>query len=159
RRREGRTRARREGEDPGACRPPRYRRPRTRLGHMDAIVVEDLRKTYGDVNALNGVSFKVGEGEVFGLLGPNGAGKTRTVKALGALAKRDPGRAEVVMQDVVKDPTGVRRTIGYVPQGSGVDRDATGRENLMLQGRIQRMSGAALKSRVNDLLRLVGIED
>jgi len=126
---------------------------------MDAIVVEDLRKSYGDVQALDGISFTVGEGEVFGLLGPNGAGKTTTVKVLATLTKPDSGRAEVVMQDVVKDPNGVRRTIGYVPQGSGVDRDATGRENLMLQGRIQRMHGAQLKSRVNELLRLVGIEE
>ena len=126
---------------------------------MDAIIVEDLRKAYGDVQALDGISFTVGEGEVFGLLGPNGAGKTTTVKVLATLTKPDSGRAEVVMQDVVKDPNGVRRSIGYVPQGSGVDRDATGRENLMLQGRIQRMHGTALKSRVNELLRLVGIED
>ena len=112
---------------------------------MDAIVVEDLRKHYGDVQALNGVSFKVAEGEVFGLLGPNGAGKTTTVKVLSTLTKPDSGRAEVVMQDVVKDPNGVRRSIGYVPQTSGVDRDATGRENLTLQGRIQRMRGAQLE--------------
>lgn len=126
---------------------------------MDAIVVEELRKHYGDVQALNGVSFKVAEGEVFGLLGPNGAGKTTTVKVLSTLTKPDSGRAEVVMQDVVKDPNGVRRSIGYVPQSSGVDRDATGRENLTLQGRIQGMKGAELKSRVNELLDLVGIED
>jgi ABC-2 type transport system ATP-binding protein len=126
---------------------------------VDAIVVEDLRKHYGDVQALNGVSFKVAEGEVFGLLGPNGAGKTTTVKVLSTLTKPDSGRAEVVLQDVVKDPNGVRRTIGYVPQSSGVDRDATGRENLTLQGRIQRMHGAQLKARVDELLALVGIED
>jgi ABC-2 type transport system ATP-binding protein len=126
---------------------------------MDAIVVEDLRKRYGDVQALNGVSFKVSEGEVFALLGPNGAGKTTTVKVLATLTKPDSGRAEVVMQDVVKNPNGVRRTIGYVPQGSGVDRDATGRENLTLQGRIQGMRGPELKQRVNELLELVGIED
>jgi len=126
---------------------------------MDAIVVQDLRKHYGDVQALNGVSFKVAEGEVFGLLGPNGAGKTTTVKVLSTLTKPDSGRAEVVMQDVVKNADGVRRSIGYVPQSSGVDRDATGRENLTLQGRIQRMHGAVLKQRVDELLELVGIED
>jgi ABC-2 type transport system ATP-binding protein len=126
---------------------------------MDAIVVEDLRKRYGDVQALNGVSFRVAEGEVFALLGPNGAGKTTTVKVLSTLTKPDSGRAEVVMQDVVKDPNGVRRSIGYVPQSSGVDRDATGRENLTLQGRIQRMHGTALTARVDELLALVGIED
>jgi ABC-2 type transport system ATP-binding protein len=126
---------------------------------MDAIVVEELRKHYGDVQALDGVSFTVAEGEVFGLLGPNGAGKTTTVKVLSTLTKPDSGRAEVVLQDVVKDPNGVRRSIGYVPQTSGIDRDATGRENLMLQGRIQRMHGAELKARVDELLELVGIED
>ena len=126
---------------------------------MDAIIVEELRKSYGDVQALNGVSFTVSEGEVFGLLGPNGAGKTTTVKVLSTLTKPDSGRAEVVFHDAVKEPDAVRRTIGYVPQSSGVDREATGRENLMLQGRIQGMSGARLKARVEELLELVGIED
>ena len=126
---------------------------------MDAIVVEDLRKRYGDVQALNGVSFKVAEGEVFGLLGPNGAGKTTTVKVLSTLTKPDSGRAEVVLHDVVREPDAVRRTIGYVPQSSGVDREATGRENLLLQGRVQGMKGKALHGRVDELLELVGIED
>ena len=126
---------------------------------MDAIVVEELRKSYGDVQALNGVSFSVSEGEVFGLLGPNGAGKTTTVKVLSTLTKPDSGRAEVVFHDVVKEPDAVRRTIGYVPQSSGIDREATGRENLMLQGRVQGMNSKALRERVNELLELVGIAD
>jgi ABC-2 type transport system ATP-binding protein len=126
---------------------------------MEAIVVEELRKSYGKVQALDGVNFAVQEGEVFGLLGPNGAGKTTTVKVLATLTKPDSGRAEVVFQDVVKEPNAVRRTIGYVPQSSGVDREATGRENLMLQGRVQGMSGHVLKERVNELLELVGIAD
>ena len=135
-----------------------WKRP-TRLGGVDAIVVENLRKRYGDVHALNGVSFKVAEGEVFGLLGPNGAGKTTTVKVLSTLTKPDSGRAEVVLHDVVEEPNAVRRTIGYVPQSSGIDREATGRENLMLQGRVQGMKGSALRERVNELIELVGIED
>jgi ABC-2 type transport system ATP-binding protein len=126
---------------------------------MDAIIVEELRKSYGNVHALNGVSFTVSEGEVFGLLGPNGAGKTTTVKVLSTLTKPNSGRAEVVFHDVVKEPDAVRRTIGYVPQSSGIDREATGRENLMLQGRVQGMSGTALRRRVEELLELVGIED
>jgi ABC-2 type transport system ATP-binding protein len=126
---------------------------------MDAIVAEDLRKRYGDVHALNGVSFTVAEGEVFGLLGPNGAGKTTTVKVLSTLTKPDSGRAEVVFHDVVSEPDAVRRTIGYVPQSSGIDREATGRENLMLQGRVQGMKGKALRNRVDELLELVGIQD
>ena len=126
---------------------------------MDAIVVEDLRKRYGKVQALDGVSFSVAEGEVFGLLGPNGAGKTTTVKVLSTLTKPDSGRAEVVFHDVVREPNAVRRTIGYVPQSSGVDREATGRENLLLQGRIQGMKGKRLAERVDELLEALGLAD
>src|SRR3954470_4013273 len=126
---------------------------------MDAIVVEGLRKRYGDVQALDGVSFAVGEGVVFGLLGPNGAGKSTTVRVLVTLTRPNDGRALVAGHDVVRHPNRVRRSIGYVPQDSGVDVSATGRENLLLQGRVQGMGGGALRSRVDELLRLVEIED
>jgi ABC-2 type transport system ATP-binding protein len=126
---------------------------------VDAIVADELRKRYGEVQALDGVSFRVRSGEVFGLLGPNGAGKSTTVKVLATLTKPNSGRAEVAGRDVVREPDEVRRSIGYVPQSSGVDRDATGRENLQLQGRIQGMSGRELEERVNELLDLLGIAD
>ena len=126
---------------------------------MDAIVACELRKRYGQVQALDGVSFRVRSGEVFGLLGPNGAGKSTTVKVLATLTKPSSGRAEVAGHDVVREPDEVRRSIGYVPQSSGVDRDATGRENLLLQGRIQGMNGHKLEERVNELLDLLGIAD
>ena len=126
---------------------------------MDAIVVDDLRKHYGDVRALDGVSFGVREGEVFGLLGPNGAGKSTTVRVLVTLTKPDSGIASVAGHDVLREPAAVRRAIGYVPQGSGVDRFATGRENLLLQGRVQGMGGDALRRRADELLELVGIAD
>jgi ABC-2 type transport system ATP-binding protein len=126
---------------------------------MDAIAVEALRKRYGAVEALSGVTFQVEEGEVFGLLGPNGAGKTTTVKVLTTLTKPDAGRAEVVFHDVVREADAVRRSIGYVPQSSGIDRDATGRENLTLQGRVQGMGGKALRERVDELLGLVGLAE
>ena len=126
---------------------------------MDAIVAEGLEKRYGEVQALDGVSFRVRSGEVFGLLGPNGAGKSTTVKVLTTLTTPDRGRAEVAGHDVVRDPNAVRRSIGYVPQSSGIDRDATGRENLMLQGRVQGMSGARLRDRVQHLLDLLGIAE
>ena len=124
---------------------------------MDAIVVEGLRKRYKQVQAVDGVSFAVHEGEIFGLLGPNGAGKSTIVRVLATLTGYDEGRAEVAGRDVRRDPAGVRRAIGYVPQESGVDREATGRENLLLQGRIQGMRGAALRSRVNELLEGLGL--
>ena len=126
---------------------------------MDAIVAEGLEKRYQDVHALAGVSFRVRAGEVFGLLGPNGAGKSTTVKVLTTLTTPDRGRAEVAGHDVVREADAVRRSIGYVPQSSGVDRDATGRENLLLQGHVQGMSGAKLKARVQHLLELLGLAD
>ncbi len=126
---------------------------------MDAITVDRLRKRYGAVQAVDGVTFAVRAGEVFGLLGPNGAGKSTTVKVLATLTRPDAGRAEVAGHDVVREPNAVRRAIGYVPQSSGVDRDATGRENLILQGRIQGMTGAALETRVTELLELLGLAE
>jgi len=126
---------------------------------MDAIVAEDLRKRYKDVQALDGVSFAVREGEVFGLLGPNGAGKSTTVRVLTTLTQADDGRAFVAGEDVRARPGRVRRAIGYVAQDSGVDWEATGRENLLLQGRIHGMAGAPLRSRVDELLGLVGLDE
>jgi ABC-2 type transport system ATP-binding protein len=123
------------------------------------IVVEELRKRYGEVQALDGVSFEVREGEVFGLLGPNGAGKSTTVRVLVTLTHADDGRASVAGHDVRSEPNAVRRAIGYVPQDSGVDQFGTGRENLMLQGRVQGMSGRDLTARAAELLELVGIAD
>jgi len=123
------------------------------------IVVADLCKRYGEVQALDGVSFEVREGEVFALLGPNGAGKSTTVRVLVTLTVPDSGTATVGGHDVLHRPDAVRRTIGYVPQDSGVDQFGTGRENLMLQGRVQGMGGRALRARVAELLELVGIAD
>jgi len=126
---------------------------------VDAIVAEGLEKRYGTIQALAGVTFSVHEGEIFGLLGPNGAGKSTSVRVLTTLTKPDAGRAVVAGHDVVREANRVRRSIGYVPQESGVDREATGRENLLLQGRIQGLSGTDLRSRVDELLELVGIAD
>jgi ABC-2 type transport system ATP-binding protein len=126
---------------------------------MDAIVAEDLHKRYKTVQALDGVSFAVREGEVFGLLGPNGAGKSTTVRVLTTLTRPDAGRAFVAGEDVVAHPARVRSAIGYVAQDSGVDWEATGRENLLLQGRIHGMGGSPLHARVAELLGFVGLEE
>jgi ABC-2 type transport system ATP-binding protein len=126
---------------------------------MDAITVDGLRKRYGDVLALDGVSFQVREGEVFGLLGPNGAGKSTTVRVLVTLTHADDGAASILGNDVRREQNAVRKLIGYVPQDSGVDQFGTGRENLMLQGRVQGMGGRPLRARTAELLELVGIAD
>ncbi len=118
-----------------------------------AIEAQALVKTYpNNVRALDGLTFVVTAGSVFGLLGPNGAGKSTTVKVLNTLSRPDSGIARVAGLDVVKQPDQVRRAVGCVAQKSGIDINATGRENLTLQGQFYGMSGAALKRRVNELL-------
>jgi ABC-2 type transport system ATP-binding protein len=126
---------------------------------VDAIVAEELRKRYKTVQALDGLSFSVRNGEVFGLLGPNGAGKSTTVRVLTTLTRPDSGRALVAGEDVARHPNRVRSKIGYVAQDSGVDWEATGRENLLLQGRIHGMGGKQLHTRVDELLELVGLHE
>jgi ABC-2 type transport system ATP-binding protein len=129
-------------------------------GRMAAIEVEGLEKSYPKgVQALDGLAFQVEEGEVFGLLGPNGAGKSTTVKILVTLATPDAGRAVVAGRDVIREADAVRRLIGYVPQASGVDVHATARENLMLQGRVQRVPHRELRRRIDELLDTFGIEE
>jgi ABC-2 type transport system ATP-binding protein len=125
-----------------------------------AIEADDLVKTYPKgVTALDGLSFGVASGTVFALLGPNGAGKSTAVKILTTLTTADAGRATVVGIDVTKQPERVRRTIGVVAQGSGVDIQATGRENLRLQGQIHGMRGAALEQRAQELLARFGLAE
>jgi ABC-2 type transport system ATP-binding protein len=127
---------------------------------VDAVVVEGLEKTYPKgVRALDGMTFAIPEGQVFGLLGPNGAGKSTTVRILVTLTDPDAGNAIVMGHDVRREPAAVRRTIGYVPQASGVDREATGRENLHLQGRLQGMRSADVEHRADELLELFSLAD
>ena len=127
---------------------------------MDAILAEGLEKTYPKgVRALAGVTFSVRRGEVFGLLGPNGAGKSTTVRVLATLTRPDHGRAVVAGFDVLREPAAVRRSVGYVLQQSGLDREATGRENLALQGRMHGLGGRTLRRRVDDLLELLGLAE
>ncbi len=119
-----------------------------------AIEARDLVKTYsGKVRALDGLSFTVEAGAIFALLGPNGAGKSTTIKILNTLSRPDSGSARVTGFDVLREPERVRRSIGCVAQKSGVDPEATGRENLTLQGRIYGLRGADLKARVDELLK------
>jgi ABC-2 type transport system ATP-binding protein len=118
-----------------------------------AMSADRLVKTYPKgVRALDGLSLTVAAGEVFGLLGPNGAGKTTTVKILTTLARPDSGSATVAGHDVLRRPEEVRRAIGVVSQRSGADPAATGRENLLLQGRLYGVPGATLRRRVDALL-------
>jgi ABC-2 type transport system ATP-binding protein len=123
------------------------------------IEASNLTKRYGEVQAIDGLSFAVAPGTTFGLLGPNGAGKSTTVKVLTTLARPDSGAATVAGHDVLRDPAEVRRRIGVVAQRSGVDRDLTGRENLKLQGHLQGLRGRELDRRADGLLERFGLSD
>ena len=127
--------------------------PRTGDSPALAIEAQALVKTYpNNVRALDSLSFLVPAGTIFGLVGPNGAGKSTTVKVLNTLTRPDSGIARVAGIDVVKQPDAVRRTIGCVAQKSGVDVNATGRENLTLQAQFYGLRGDALRRRVDMLL-------
>jgi ABC-2 type transport system ATP-binding protein len=129
-------------------------------GAMNAIEVEGLRKRYGEeVQALDGISFQVPAGTVFGLLGPNGAGKSTTVKILTTLSGADEGRAKVAGHDVATEADAVRRAIGVVAQKSTVDREATSRENVRLQGQVYGMHGPELEARIDELLQRFNLGD
>jgi ABC-2 type transport system ATP-binding protein len=125
-----------------------------------AIEAEGLVKTYPKgVRALDGVSFTVERGTVFGLLGPNGAGKSTTVKILTTLTAPDEGRAVVAGRDVVREPLRVRQSIGVVGQKHGIDPEATGIENLRLQGDLYGMPRRDARTRAQELLARFGLAD
>src|SRR6478609_4485465 len=117
-----------------------------------SVVVSHVSKSFGDVVALRDISFEVGRGEVIGLLGPNGAGKTTMVDILSTLSLPDGGSAEIAGYDVVSDPAGVRRSIMLTGQHVALDDMLTGRENLVMFGRLQGLKKASAKSRATELL-------
>jgi ABC-2 type transport system ATP-binding protein len=126
---------------------------------MPAILAEGLVKTYGPVRALDGVDFEVKEGTVLGVLGPNGAGKTTSVRILTTLLRPDSGRAEVAGIDVLREPDAVRRTIGVSGQYAAVDEHLTGRENLVMYGRLYQMAKRAARARADELLEQFTLTD
>jgi ABC-2 type transport system ATP-binding protein len=125
-----------------------------------AIDATELTKTYPpDVRALDGLSLAVPAGTIFGLLGPNGAGKSTTVRILTTLSRPDGGSARVAGLDVLAEPVRVRHAIGVVAQKHGLDPEATGRENLTLQGEFYAITGTDLRGRVADALERFGLVD
>ncbi|MDX6350489.1 MAG: type transport system ATP-binding protein [Streptomyces sp.] len=117
-----------------------------------AVHSEGLEKRFGEIHALRGLDLAVPEGTVCALLGPNGAGKSTVVRLLTTLITPDGGTARVAGRDVAKDPAGVRRVIGVTGQDASVDGDLSGRENLRLFARLQRLRGAAGRARADELL-------
>jgi ABC-2 type transport system ATP-binding protein len=125
-----------------------------------AVAVEDLHKTYpGGIEAVRGLWFEVGSGEIFGLLGPNGAGKSTTLGVLTTVVHPTRGRAYVAGHDVGRDPLAARRSSGVVFQDSVLDNEFTGRENLRLHARLWGVPRRAAEGRIADLATVMGLED
>ncbi len=127
----------------------------------DAILlVKDLKKTFDpDVRAVDGISFYVKRGEVFGFLGPNGAGKSTTIKIVTTLLQKTAGTVYVDGLNLEDEPAKIREIIGYAAQDVGVDDDLTGRENLRLQARFYHIPRSESESRVQLIIKTVGLAD
>jgi ABC-2 type transport system ATP-binding protein len=124
---------------------------------MHAVLTEGLHKRYGDKPALDGLDLRVRPGSVCGLLGPNGAGKTTAIRILSTLLRPDGGRAEVAGHDVVRQAGQVRRRIGLLGQHAAVDEILSGRQNLVMFGRLFHLSKAAARRRADELLDQFGL--
>ncbi len=121
------------------------------------VRIEGLKKSYGSVVALDGISLEVERGKIFGLLGPNGAGKTTTIKILTTLVRPDGGKIEVAGADVLTEPAKVRSLIGYVPQELTVDPYLTAREHMKYYAVLYHLPAALRESRMEEVLTLVGL--
>ena len=125
----------------------------------NAIIVEDVHKSFRDVRALDGLSLIARQSKVFSLLGPNGAGKTTLIRILTTLLKPDQGLVNVAGIDVLKEPGRLREIIGVAGQYTTVDDNLTGHENLELVGRLYHMSRSDARNRATELLELLALKD
>jgi len=122
-----------------------------------AVLIQNLQKRYGTVEAVKDISFQVEPGEIFGLLGPNGAGKTTTIRCLCTLTKPDAGKVEVSGISVIDQPRAARRRLGYVAQEVALDKVLTGRELLQLQAALYHLPGNLAKKRIEDVIEILGL--
>src|ERR671915_1053707 len=143
-------------EDP--ARQPHLRRNRMTESPL-AIEATGLVKVFGDTRAVDGVDLAVRTGSVYGVLGPNGAGKTTTIRMLSTLLRPDAGSARVLGHDIVTEADRVRGLVSLTGQMASVDEDLTGRENLVLLGRLLGLKRAAAKERAAELLGAFGLAD
>ena len=124
-----------------------------------AVLVENLKKRYGSVEAVKDISFQVEPGEIFGLLGPNGAGKTTTLRTLCTLTTPDAGKIEVSGISVLDHPKAARQRLGYVAQEVALDKVLTGRELLQLQAALYHLPSQGAKQRIETVLDLLGLQE
>lgn len=127
--------------------------------HEDAIIANGISKHFGSLKAVDGVSFKVKEGEIFGLLGPNGAGKTTTIKMLTTLIPPTSGNAIVAGHGITKNPNEVRKNIGIIFQDPSLDDELTGFENLEFHAILYNIPKQKRNEKIAEVLKLVELED
>ena len=126
---------------------------------MNAIEVKNLKKTFGDFQAVQDASFNADSGEVLSLLGPNGAGKSTTISMLSGLLAPNGGDASIMGHSVTKEPEAAKKSLGVVPQDIALYSDLSARENLVFWGKMYGLRGAALKQRVDEVLEVIGLAD
>ena len=126
---------------------------------MNAIEVKNLKKSFGDFQAVQGVDFIAQKGEILSLLGPNGAGKSTTISMLSGLFAPSEGDATIMGHSVTKEPKAAKASLGVVPQDIALYPDLSARENLVFWGKMYGLRGAALKSRVDEVLDVIGLAD
>jgi ABC-2 type transport system ATP-binding protein len=124
-----------------------------------AIRVENLHKNFGEIPAVQGVSFSIREGDIFSLLGPNGAGKSTIISMLSCLLQPTQGDAFVEGHSVRQDPQGVKACLGVVPQDLALYPDLSARENLEFWGKMYGLRGKVLRQRVDEVLEIIGLTD
>jgi ABC-2 type transport system ATP-binding protein len=124
-----------------------------------AVLIQNLQKRYGKIEAIKDVSFQIEPGEIFGLLGPNGAGKTTTLRCLCTLTTPNAGAIEVSGLSVLKNPRAARQLLGYVAQEVALDKVLTGRELLQLQAALYHLPRKKISEQVNSMLALLGLEE
>ena len=129
------------------------------MNNSAAIEVLGLKKSFGENHAVQGVSFNVNQGEIFSLLGPNGAGKTTTISMLSCLLRPNDGDANIMGHSISTDPMGVKSVLGVVPQDLALYEDLTARENLSFWGKMYGLRGSTLKTRVDEVLNVIGLRD
>jgi ABC-2 type transport system ATP-binding protein len=126
---------------------------------MAVLRCSDLHKRFGELEAVRGVSFEIGEGETYGLLGPNGAGKTTTISIVCGLLDADGGSVEVAGRPLTTQSVAAKAAIGYVPQELAIYPDLSARENLRFFARLYGLSAADAKGRIGEVLDVIGLAD
>jgi len=129
------------------------------MGDEAAVRVEGLVRHFGEIRAVDGVSFNVERGEIFSLLGPNGAGKSTTISMLSCLLRPSEGDAFIMGHSILNDQQDVKASIGVVPQEIALYEDLSARENLVFWGKMYGLRGAELQKKVDEVLELIGLTD